>query len=857
MMRFLEKLKISLINNSNYLNLKSTQKSAFLVNNCNKIYTFASYIKIIDIMKKYTFTLILVLFAFIANAQDNSYKASKEKINDLVHTKLKVQFDFDKMEMPAEAWITLKPHFYPVQNVTLDAKAMLIEKVERDGKALKYDYDGRKLKIELANTYTHNEDYTVYIKYTARPEEIKSEGSAAITDEKGLYFINPKGTNPDKPTEIWTQGETESSSVWFPTIDSPNQKTSEEIYMTVPSKYVTLSNGLLISQNENQDGTRTDYWKMDEKHAPYLFFMGVGNFSVIKDTYKGKEVNYYVDKEYEQYAQEIFGNTPEMMAFFSDLTGVEFPWVKYSQMVGVDYVSGAMENTTATLHGESAYQKSGNLIDDNTWEDVIAHELFHQWFGDYVTTESWSNLTVNESFANYSEYLWREYKYGKDHADAHRYEDVNTYFNRNNFDKNLVRFKYSAHMDMFDGVTYQKGGAILHNLRNFLGDKAFFAGLKKYLETNKFGTGEAHQLRLALEEVSGKDLNWFFNQYYFSNGHPILDIEYDYDATKKLALVTINQGDKLFNFPVKIDVYVNGKPETFDVWVSEKSKTFAFKADSKPNLIDFDVDKTVITQITDNKTIDNYLFQYTTSSYENRREAIAHLADDKDNSKVVKTLISALNDKYYGLRIKAINSIDLTDKKYKKAIKIIEKIAENDEKTLVKAAALTSLAAVAKKTAIFENAFLSKSYSVKKNSLEALYKLDKNKAVELANAITDKTDKENMTDALIPIYLEQKSTNQYGFIAKNILKGMFFSRDTEKQKLYQKAFQTIAASDDLEVTTILVNDFVKTGIQYKQYGADKMIVQLLGQVKSLKSKLTSANKEQLIDVVNKGIEKLK
>ena len=857
MMRFLEKLKISLINNSNYLNLKSTQKSAFLVNNCNKIYTFASYIKIIDIMKKYTFTLILVLFAFIANAQDNSYKASKEKINDLVHTKLKVQFDFDKMEMPAEAWITLKPHFYPVQNVTLDAKAMLIEKVERDGKALKYDYDGRKLKIELANTYTHNEDYTVYIKYTARPEEIKSEGSAAITDEKGLYFINPKGTNPDKPTEIWTQGETESSSVWFPTIDSPNQKTSEEIYMTVPSKYVTLSNGLLISQNENQDGTRTDYWKMDEKHAPYLFFMGVGNFSVIKDTYKGKEVNYYVDKEYEQYAQEIFGNTPEMMAFFSDLTGVEFPWVKYSQMVGVDYVSGAMENTTATLHGESAYQKSGNLIDDNTWEDVIAHELFHQWFGDYVTTESWSNLTVNESFANYSEYLWREYKYGKDHADAHRYEDVNTYFNRNNFDKNLVRFKYSAHMDMFDGVTYQKGGAILHNLRNFLGDKAFFAGLKKYLETNKFGTGEAHQLRLALEEVSGKDLNWFFNQYYFSNGHPILDIEYDYDATKKLALVTINQGDKLFNFPVKIDVYVNGKPETFDVWVSEKSKTFAFKADSKPNLIDFDVDKTVITQITDNKTIDNYLFQYTTSSYENRREAIAHLADDKDNSKVVKTLISALNDKYYGLRIKAINSIDLTDKKYKKAIKIIEKIAENDEKTLVKAAALKSLATVAKKTAIFENAFLSKSYSVKKNSLEALYKLDKNKAVELANAITDKTDKENMTDALIPIYLEQKSTNQYGFIAKNILKGMFFSRDTEKQKLYQKAFQTIAASDDLEVTTILVNDFVKTGIQYKQYGADKMIVQLLGQVKSLKSKLTSANKEQLIDVVNKGIEKLK
>ena len=162
--------------------------------------------------------------------------------------------------------------------------------------------------------------------------------------------------DPNKPTQIWTQGETEASSCWFPTIDSPNQKTSQEIYMTVPDQYVTLSNGLLKEQTKNSDGTRTDYWKFDKKHAPYLFFMGVGDFSIVEDKWKDIAVDYYVEKEYEPYAMGIFGLTPEMIDFFSDYTGIEYPWSKYAQIIGRDYVSGAMENTTAVIHGEMAYQ---------------------------------------------------------------------------------------------------------------------------------------------------------------------------------------------------------------------------------------------------------------------------------------------------------------------------------------------------------------------------------------------------------------------------------------------------------------------------------------------------------------------
>ena len=173
--------------------------------------------------------------------------------------------------------------------------------------------------------------------------------------------------------------------------------------MTVPSKYVTLSNGKLVSQMKNADGTRTDTWKMDLPHSPYLVFMGVGDYAIIQDNYKGKEVNYYVEKEYAPVARQIFGLTPEMMAFYSRILGVEYPWVKYSQMTARDYVSGAMENTTATLHTNALQQDARQLTDGNKYEEYIAHELFHQWFGDLATAESWSNLTLNESFANFSE----------------------------------------------------------------------------------------------------------------------------------------------------------------------------------------------------------------------------------------------------------------------------------------------------------------------------------------------------------------------------------------------------------------------------------------------------------------------
>ena len=809
-------------------------------------------------MKNLLFALA-VLFSVFINAQEKEYRGEREKINNLVHTKLKVDFNFKESQMNGEAWVTLTPHFYATNKVVLDAKAFKILEIKINNKIAPYNYSENQITIELDKTYKKGEEYTIYIKYIANPEEVTQTGSKVITDAKGLYFIDPKEEDPNKPTQIWTQGETESNSCWFPTIDAPNQKSTEEIYMTVPSKFVTLSNGTLINQTNNSDGTRTDYWKQDQKHAPYLFFMGVGDFSIVKDTWNGKDVNYYVEPEYESVAKDIFGKTPEMMTFFSNITGVPYVWDKYSQIVVRDYVSGAMENTTAVVHGEDAQQKKGQLIDNNEWEETIAHELFHHWFGDLVTTESWSNLTVNESFATYSVYLWYEYKYGKDKADAHMFDDVKVYLDSQSEDKDLVRFYYEDKEHMFDPVSYHKGNAILHMLRNYLGDEAFFQGMNTYLTEHKFGTAEAHDLRLAFEKVSGKDLNWFFNQWYFGNGHIKLNVTYDYNTINRTVTVNLNQQGKVFQFPLTIDIYEENRKLSYEVWIDSKQNSFTFPINKLPKLINIDAKHVLLAEITDKKTLENYIYQYNNAPlYLDRREAIEEIAKQQTDKEAFSTLIKALDDPYYDLRILALESIDLFQKYYKKeAIAKIEKLAQFDEKTLVKAAALNVLGKLVEPIykPLFERGMNSESYAITGSSLTSLYQIDKQATLTKVNSLNDDI-KEHLSDAITSVYINEQDKTKLPFIANHVLKGMFLSENKRTQQLYSEAFKWISESDNKEAITNLTNDFVKLGLQYKKYNFDKMAVNMLNELVYAQQKSSNSNKEELILILKTGMAKL-
>ena len=721
-------------------------------------------------MKKLLFATAFLITGTILLAQpgedmDTSwkkdYRETATKINNLVHTKLELKPDFSKSYLYGKAWLTLKPHFYPTDSLNLDAKGMEIKKVSliKGGTQipLTFDYDDWNLRIKLDKTYKSNESYIIYIDYTAKPDEFEEKyGNGAMLGIKGMYFINPKGEEKDKPTQIWTQGETESSSAWFPTIDKTNQRCTQELTVTVENKYVTLSNGKLASQQKNADGTRSDYWKMELPHAPYLFFLGVGDYAVIKDSWRGKEVNYYVEHEYKSVAKKIFGNTPEMMTFFSKITGVDYPWIKYSQITGRDYVAGAMENTTATIHQESAQQDARELVDGNSWEGTIAHELFHQWFGDYVTTESWSNLTLNESFADYSQTLWEEYKYGKDAGDAENYQGMQGYLQSGSDKKELVRFHYKTREDMFDAVSYQKGGRILHMLRNYVGDSAFFKSINNYLTTNKFKSAEAHQLRLAFEEVTGRDLNWYFNQWYFGSGNPNADIDYVYDDAAGKATVIVKQtqkGDKIFKLPLAIDIYNGTNKVRYNVWANNAIDSFSFNYTKRPDLINVDAEKIMLWMKKDNKTLDNYIHQYRyAGNYMDRREAIDYASKKLDDPKAVELLKTALNDKYQGLRSFAISKVDLKKEALKNSVEtILVDLAKKDKYATVRAAAIQKLGDYKKPEymALFKSAVNDSSYTVAGNALVALGKTDAAVASAIAKQMSDKPAKGNLQEAIM------------------------------------------------------------------------------------------------------------
>lgn len=824
-----------------------------------------------------------ILFSANVSAQTETsgrekvYRATHTKVTELKHTKLKVNFDYQKEQMNGEEWLTASPYFYPTNELILDAKAMLIHEVALDNNGkkspLKYEYKDDILKITLDKTYQKNQDYTVYIKYTSRPNEVKQQGSMAINDAKGLYFINAQGTDPELPTQIWTQGETESSSAWFPTIDKPNQKTTQEIYMTVPDKYVTLSNGILKDSQKESNGLRTDHWVMDKRHSTYLFFMGVGEYAIVKDKWKNIPVDYYIEKEYEPYAKQIYGNTPEMIEFFSKRMNYDYPWAKYAQISGRNYVSGAMENTTATLHGSDILQKPGQLIDENTWEDTIAHELFHHWFGDLVTAESWSNLTVNESFANYSEYLWNEHKYGKDQADYHLMTDVNRYIhNPSDFNKNLVRFNYASREDVFDLVTYQKGGGILNMLRNYLGDDAFFAGMNDYLKTNEYQNAEAHQLRLSFEKVSGKDLNWFFNQWYFGSGNPKINYTSTFEPVKKQVAVTINQTqDQMFEFPLAIDVYDNGKPKRYNVWVKADAKnTFNFDVSKTPDLVNINADGVLLADITDTKTPEQNLLQFTNSKeFKNRYNALAGIKDQVGKSPAAtKLLAAALKDPFFRIRIQALELVDLSNPEQMKALGAdVEKLASNDPKTLTQAAAIAALAKAKDKKylPLFEKGMGAVSNAVKGSSLGAILAIDPSKA----NSLADKIDLDGASDELqaqlLPIIVKNKVVSQMPKIAPLAAFYPFIKfQNPELGKSAEEGYNWIMSSDNLKATESVTKIL---GYAKNQIGdnpqAKMMVVQMLKDGLSKKMELLKQNPQNAasinkqIDVINKTIENYK
>jgi aminopeptidase N len=671
------------------------------------------------------------------NNELTDYRASQTKHFQLIHTKVEVSFDWEKQYLEGKASLELSPFFYPQQILTLDAKNFDIHEIkvimENEEKALQYEYDGLQLRIELDREYKKGQKLLVSIDYTAKPNERESNGSAAITSDKGLYFINPLKNQKNKPQQIWTQGETEANSCWFPTIDAPNQRTTQEMFITVDEKFKTLSNGELIYSKINPDNTRTDYWKMDQPHAPYLFMMAIGEYSIVEDSWDEIPLYYYVEPEYEKHAKAIFGKTPEMMGFFSDLLGVKYPWNKYAQVIVRDFVSGAMENTTASVFMESVQADSNALIDQN-WEKIIAHELFHHWFGDLVTCESWSNLPLNEAFANYAEYLWIEHSEGFLAAQEHAYEEREDYLEdaSESGKKNLIRFFYEDKEDMFDSHSYAKGGLILHMLRREVGDEAFFATLKYYLDKHAYQSVEVHDLRLAFEKISGRDLNWFFNQWFLAAGHPELEVVHSYSQGKLKVNIIQTQNapsPNVFQLPIVIETWVHGKAKVHQFTMTSREQSFLIDLDKAPEAVIVDPEGVLVAEITHQKTYEELYYQYQKSPYfSSKIEALVGiatlLADEEGEIDIpIELALELLGEESVALRELGIELVEGFEGAEQPLIeKKLIHIAINDKKSTLRSDALTSLAEMnyERHESLFQTSLQDSSYAVRGAALYGL-----------------------------------------------------------------------------------------------------------------------------------------
>ncbi|QBD80888.1 hypothetical protein EPA93_34935 [Ktedonosporobacter rubrisoli] len=450
---------------------------------------------------------------------------------DVQHVKLDITLDFEQETISGTAYTTFAVLYDEITSITFNAAELQVTRVELAGNALAYKTSAKQLIVNLDRPYRHGEIFTLAVTYHARPRT-------------GLHFVKPAPEDPTRPVHAWTFGQPSYCQYWCPCHDAPNDRATTEILATVPAQFLTVSNGTLLEVTDH-GATKTHHWRHDVPHAAYLISLVVGDFAVIEDSYHGKPVRYYIRKDRKDDAPLYMGKTPQMMQFYSEFTGVEYPYETYDQTV-VEIYTGAMEHTTATTHSFALVPDSRAALDIDL-VPVVAHELAHQWFGDLLTCRDWSNGWLNEGFATYFEEMWGEHDLGTDYFKYSMLNVKRGYLAEDaEYRRPVVYYVYHDQgFELFDGHLYNKGAWVLHMLRHQLGEPSFRRGLKAYLERYRTKEVITPDLQRTLEEVTGRSLEGFFQQWIYRGGYPEFEVEYSWESAQKLAKLTIKQTQKV------------------------------------------------------------------------------------------------------------------------------------------------------------------------------------------------------------------------------------------------------------------------------------------------------------------------
>jgi aminopeptidase N len=537
------------------------------------------------------FLILFITFVSAVSAQTVRPNFNRARTYDIQHYTIRLSFNRAEKKVLGDTTVQLKPLEDNFKQLELDAAQMFFEsvKLEPTGKDLQFRQANEKIIITLDNAYSKKDLISVRFKYSTVPT-------------KGIYFVEERVDEGKviRSAQIWTQNEPERAHFWFPSYDFPDDKATSEEFITVEKDESVIGNGDLLETLENPNNTRTFHYKMPVPHSTYLTSFAVGKYLKTSDSYKKIPLGFYVYPETESLVTPAFGKTKGMMRIFEELTGVEFAFNKYDQTIvaGFDEFS-AMENITATTLSDrdvflAQFGETRGLV-----EDIVSHELAHSWFGNLVTCRNWAELWLNESFATFMEAAYREKMYGRESYIQAIRKDVFEHFI-----EDLPRakrhglFNQLAKPDdsIFDTTTYQKGGAVLHTLRETIGDKAFWKAINIYLTRHRFENVETPDLQKAMEEASGQKLDWFFEQWVYKIGYPQLDVAPVYEAGSNTLTIKIKQtqqnGDTrvplAFILPMNVEITTHNGTKSEKITINKAEQSFSFKLDSEPIGVELD-----------------------------------------------------------------------------------------------------------------------------------------------------------------------------------------------------------------------------------------------------------------------------
>ena len=628
---------------------------------------------------------VLLVFSSFVSAQTIENKIEVKKLPDTryirsrdfdtKHIALDLKFDWSNSQTSGIERFTFAPLKNDFRQFVLDAGAMIFNSVKlASGQDLEFFYDEKAelLTINLDRAYKYGEDLTVVIDYKTKGEVVAN--TLGFGGGGGLKYVKPANPTPSNPRQIWSQGESEYNHYWFPSYDYPNDFRTTEITATVEKPFMVISNGKLVETKDNGNMT-TYHWKMDTPYANYLTSIVVGEFAEIKGEYAGIPVSTYVYKAWLEEGKATTKNLPAMVKFFSEKLNFKYPYVKYAQTTGNTF-SGGMENISATTQTDNMIQDARSLI-DNDEDGLQAHELAHQWFGDYVTCRDWSEIWLNESFATYMEGLWQLESKGKDYFlfnDLKNNQDQYLNAWKSGSRRPIVTKNYDNPDSVFDTYAYPRGGAVLHMLRKQLGDANFFKSLNHYLTTNANQPVETEDLRIAIEETTGQSMDAFFDQWLYKMGHPVFEVTQNYDASAGKLSLKVKQVQEMdltsrypqvefFQMPVEIEIRDAKGTRVETVFIKPQAENdYTFAVSGKPFLVDFDNEGTLIKELKFEKSDEDLLYQMKNDGdLIGRNWALEELtkpAKSSGKDQVLNALRdAAINDQAWQIRNAAISKI--------------------------------------------------------------------------------------------------------------------------------------------------------------------------------------------------------